>query len=71
MNSRPSLLEWLEHGVQASLHFYLTKVSTTGLRHGSSKSGADHIGAKINLNGKKSLLEGSNFFLGLSPEMFF
>lgn len=42
--------------------------STTGLRHGNTETGADHIWTKVNLNGKKSLQRGSNFFLSSSSQ---
>lgn len=53
MDSCPYLKESLCCVLQGHLHFYLTNYSTSGLRHGNRQSGADHIWAKINLNGKK------------------
>lgn len=61
MDSCPYLLEWLYCVFQVGLHFYLTKYSTTGIRHGNRESGADHMWAKINLNGKKKSVEGFKF----------
>lgn len=64
MDSCLYVLEWLYCFSAGRLHFYF-KRSTTGLRPGNRETGAEHIWAKINLNGKKSLKRGSNFLVFL------